>query len=60
MRRSRGGSSGGWSDDSAEPPVDDMIMIIPVVATNTEAARLYERRGALPFITEFIQRVHSG
>jgi ribosomal protein S18 acetylase RimI-like enzyme len=32
-------------------------MAIVVIATNSEAIPIYERRGAVPFITEFIQRV---
>jgi hypothetical protein len=32
-------------------------MVIAVLTTNTDAARLYERRGAVPFITQFVQRV---
>jgi ribosomal protein S18 acetylase RimI-like enzyme len=35
--------------------IDDMV--IDVITTNTEAMRLYERRGALPFLTNFVQRV---
>lgn len=32
-------------------------MAIGVLTNNTDAARLYERRGAVPFLTKFIQRV---
>jgi GNAT superfamily N-acetyltransferase len=32
-------------------------MLIGVITTNTDAMRLYERRGAVPFLTEFIHRV---
>lgn len=32
-------------------------MVIPVMSTNSNAARLYERRGAVPYTTELIQRV---
>lgn len=32
-------------------------MVIGVVSTNTEAIRLYERRGAVPFLTQFLHRV---
>jgi ribosomal protein S18 acetylase RimI-like enzyme len=32
-------------------------MAIGVVATNTEVIPFYERRGAVPFVTEFIKRV---
>lgn len=37
--------------------IDDML--IGVITTNTDAMRLYERRGALPFLTHFVQRVSS-
>jgi hypothetical protein len=33
-------------------------MIIGVITTNTDAMRLYERRGAVPFLTQFVHRVH--
>ncbi|HEX3692857.1 MAG TPA: GNAT family N-acetyltransferase [Solirubrobacteraceae bacterium] len=32
-------------------------MTISVVTTNVDAMRLYERRGAVPFVTEMVQRV---
>jgi hypothetical protein len=32
-------------------------MVIDVVSTNDDAMRLYRRRGAVPFVTELIQRV---
>jgi GNAT superfamily N-acetyltransferase len=32
-------------------------LAIAVIATNTKAMPFYERRGAVPFVTEFIQRV---
>jgi ribosomal protein S18 acetylase RimI-like enzyme len=35
--------------------IDDML--IGVITTNTDAMRLYERRGAVPFLTNFVQRV---
>jgi GNAT superfamily N-acetyltransferase len=39
--------------------VEDMA--IAVLTTNAHAARLYERRGAVPFVTQFVQRVpHAG
>jgi ribosomal protein S18 acetylase RimI-like enzyme len=38
-----------------ELQIDDMV--IDVITTNTDAMRLYERRGALPFLTNFVQRV---
>jgi hypothetical protein len=34
-------------------------MLIGVITTNTDAMRLYERRGAFPFLTHFVQRVSS-
>jgi hypothetical protein len=34
-------------------------MLIGVIATNEDAMRLYERRGAQPFLTDFIQRIGS-
>jgi ribosomal protein S18 acetylase RimI-like enzyme len=38
--------------------IDDMI--VGVITTNVDAMRLYERRGALPFLTHFVQRVAAG
>ena len=32
-------------------------MAIGVISTNTEAIRLYERGGAVPFLTQFLHRV---
>jgi ribosomal protein S18 acetylase RimI-like enzyme len=32
-------------------------MTIGVITTNTEAMRLYERRGAVPFLTQLVHRV---
>ena len=32
-------------------------MLIGVITTNTDAMRLYERRGAVPFLTQFIHSV---
>lgn len=34
-------------------------MLIGVITTNTDAMRLYERRGAVPFLTQFVHRVQS-
>ena len=34
-------------------------MVIGVISTNTEAIRLYERRGAVPFLTQFLHRVRA-
>jgi len=35
-------------------------MLIGVITTNTDAMRLYERRGAVPFLTQFVHRVQPG
>jgi ribosomal protein S18 acetylase RimI-like enzyme len=40
-----------------ELQIEDML--IGVITTNTDAMRLYQRRGALPFLTHFVQRVDS-
>lgn len=32
-------------------------MAIDVITTNIDAMRLYERRGAMPFLTKFVQRI---
>jgi ribosomal protein S18 acetylase RimI-like enzyme len=40
-----------------ELQIEDML--IGVITTNADAMRLYERRGALPFLTHFVQRVSS-
>jgi ribosomal protein S18 acetylase RimI-like enzyme len=40
-----------------ELQIDDMA--IDVITTNTDAMRLYERRGAVPFLTKFVQRVNT-
>jgi ribosomal protein S18 acetylase RimI-like enzyme len=37
--------------------LDIADLVIGVIATNVEATRFYERRGAVPFHTELIQRV---
>jgi ribosomal protein S18 acetylase RimI-like enzyme len=34
-------------------------MLIGVITTNTDAMRLYQRRGAQPFLTHFVQRVSA-
>jgi ribosomal protein S18 acetylase RimI-like enzyme len=41
----------------AELQIDDMV--ISVLTTNAEAMRLYERRGAVPFVTQMIHRVRA-
>jgi len=38
-----------------EHMIEDMT--IGVITTNTEAMRLYERRGAVPFLTQLVHRV---
>lgn len=35
-------------------------MTIAVITTNVDAARLYERRGAVPFLTQLVQRIEPG
>ena len=40
--------------------MDIVDMAITVIAANTEAIPFYQRRGAVPFITEFIQPVQRG
>ncbi|HEY2768871.1 MAG TPA: GNAT family N-acetyltransferase [Solirubrobacteraceae bacterium] len=35
-------------------------LVIAVVTTNVEAMRLYESRGAVPFLTQFLHRVQPG
>ena len=40
-----------------ELEIEDMV--IGVISTNTEAIRLYERRGAVPFLTQFLHRVRA-
>ncbi len=40
-----------------ELEIEDMA--IGVISTNTEAIRLYERRGAVPFLTQFLHRVRA-
>lgn len=37
--------------------VEDLV--ITVITTNAEAARLYKRRGAVPFIADLVQRVRT-
>jgi hypothetical protein len=34
-------------------------MVIAVVTNNRDAMRLYERRGAVPFVTQFIHRLDA-
>jgi ribosomal protein S18 acetylase RimI-like enzyme len=55
----RGQGVGSMLLDAVEAKLGE-DMLIGVITTNTEAMRLYERRGALPFLTQFIHRVHPG
>lgn len=55
------------SSSGEEPPRNAQMgiadMAIGVIATNDEAIPFYERRGAVPLLTQFIQRVgpnHKG
>jgi GNAT superfamily N-acetyltransferase len=57
----RGQGVGSMLLDAAEAKLGKMgieDMIIGVITTNTDAMRLYERRGAVPIFTQFIHRVH--
>jgi GNAT superfamily N-acetyltransferase len=56
----RGQGIGAALMDALESRLAEMgiaDLAIAVIATNTEAMPFYERRGAVPFITEFIQPV---
>jgi ribosomal protein S18 acetylase RimI-like enzyme len=56
----RGQGIGSTLMDAVEAKLREMgiaDMAIVVIATNSEAIPFYERRGAVPFITEFVQRV---
>lgn len=56
----RGHGIGSALMDAVEARLAEMgiaDLAITVIATNTGAIPFYERRGAVPFITEFIQRV---
>jgi len=56
----RGQGIGSALMDAVEARLGEMgiaDMAITVIATNAEAIPFYERRGAVPFITEFIQSV---
>jgi ribosomal protein S18 acetylase RimI-like enzyme len=56
----RGRGIGSALMDAAESRLEEMgiaDMAIVVIATNTEAIPFYERRGAVPFVTQFIQRL---
>jgi ribosomal protein S18 acetylase RimI-like enzyme len=57
----RGQGIGSALMDAVEAKLSEMgitDMIIEVVTTNTDAIRLYERRGAVPFVAEYVQRLH--
>lgn len=56
----RGAGIGSTLMDAVEARLGDMgigDMAISVIATNLEAIPFYERRGATPFVTEFIQQI---
>ncbi|HXA55599.1 MAG TPA: GNAT family N-acetyltransferase [Solirubrobacteraceae bacterium] len=58
----RGRGIGSMLLDAVEARLQELgieDMVIAVLTTNTDAARLYERRGAAPFVTQFVQRVQS-
>jgi ribosomal protein S18 acetylase RimI-like enzyme len=60
LPEARGQGAGSALLDAVEAKLGELEiedMVIAVVTTNTEAVRLYERRGAVPFITQFIHRV---
>ena len=57
----RGQGVGSMLLDAVEAKLRELgieDMIIGVITTNTDAMRLYERRGAVPFLTQFVHRVH--
>ena len=62
----RGQGIGSALMDAVESRLEEIgiaDMAIGVIATNHEAIPFYERRGAVPFVTQFIQRVepnHEG
>lgn len=58
----RGQGVGSALMDAAEARLRRMgiaDMAITVIATNTEAIPFYERRGAMPFVTEFVKRIQE-
>lgn len=60
MPDARGRGVGSMLLDAVEARLRELgvgDMAIRVLTTNTDAARLYERRGAVPFVTQFVQRV---
>jgi GNAT superfamily N-acetyltransferase len=57
----RGAGVGSMLLDAVEAKLGELgieDMLLGVITTNTEAMRLYERRGAVPIFTQFIHRVH--
>lgn len=62
LPEARGGGVGSALLDATEARLREIgvqDMLIGVVTTNVEAMRLYERRGAVPFVTEYVQRIRS-
>ncbi|HYM44766.1 MAG TPA: GNAT family N-acetyltransferase [Solirubrobacteraceae bacterium] len=60
LPEARGRGAGSALLDAVEAKLQELgveDMVIAVVTTNTEAMRLYERRGAVPFITQFVHRI---
>lgn len=59
----RGQGIGSMLLDAVEARLHEMgieDMLVGVITTNTDAMRLYERRGAVPFLTQFVHRVQRG
>ncbi len=62
MPEARGQGVGSKLLDAVEARLRELEiedMVIGVISTNTEAIRLYERRGAVPFLTQFLHRVRA-
>ena len=58
----RGQGGGSALLDAVEARLRDLgvhDMVIAVVTNNRDAMRLYERRGAVPFVTQFIHRLDA-
>jgi GNAT superfamily N-acetyltransferase len=58
----RGQGVGSALLDAVESTLRDLgirDMVIAVVTNNKDAMRLYERRGAVPFVTQFIHRLDA-
>jgi ribosomal protein S18 acetylase RimI-like enzyme len=64
LPEARGRGIGSMLLDAVEARLEELgvdDMLIEVITTNTEAMRLYERRGAVPFLTRFVHRLpHAG